>query len=287
MKPRQKNWIKQQYQEQVTKVRSLEQQYQAQLEPDSNSKIISHVRQNGSQVGDTENLTNNQQTCKQGIDTVLREMSASLAGLKVDMEYVKKDNEAKTKELDLIKQQYQEQVTKVRSLEEQYQVQEEELITIKAMAKITENHVYALKREGEVKRVAFSASLLDLGSNTFGPFNTFTTLVFRNVVTNIGNAYNRNSGFFVAPVKGAYHFEFYICGPGSPSHLVSAVLVRNGEHIFIATETQPSHLAAAGNAATLLLEVGDVVFIRQYENSRISDSQNRHTTFSGHLLFTM
>uniref|UniRef100_A0A3B5LWF7 C1q domain-containing protein n=1 Tax=Xiphophorus couchianus TaxID=32473 RepID=A0A3B5LWF7_9TELE len=138
-----------------------------------------------------------------------------------------------------------------------------------------------------VKRVAFSASLLDLGSNTFGPFNTFTTLVFRNVVTNIGNAYNRNSGFFVAPVKGAYHFEFYICGPGSPSHLVSAVLVRNGEHIFIATETQPSHLAAAGNAATLLLEVGDVVFIRQYENSRISDSQNRHTTFSGHLLFTM
>lgn len=170
-----------------------------------------------------------------------------------------------------------------------------------------------------MKRVAFSASLLDSGSNTFGPFNTFTTLVFRNVVTNIGNAYNRNSGtelciffqfifhlhsshkcfdkyialtkcstgFFVAPVRGAYHFEFYICGPGSPSHLVSAMLVRNGEHIFIATETQPSHLAAAGNAATLLLEVGDVVFIRQYENSRISDSRNRHTTFSGHLLFTM
>ena len=45
-----------------------------------------------------------------------------------------------------------------------------------------------------VSRVAFSASLLVDGSRTFGPFNTFSTLVFRNVVTNIGNAYNQQTG---------------------------------------------------------------------------------------------
>ncbi|XP_043982071.1 complement C1q-like protein 4 [Gambusia affinis] len=186
-----------------------------------------------------------------------------------------------------LEQKNQAQDVKMTEMEQQNQVQEDELITIKARAKITENQVHALKREGEVKRVAFSASLLDSGSYTFGPFNTFRTPVFRNVVTNIGNAYNRNSGFFVAPVRGAYHFEFYVFGPGSPSHSVSAVLVRNGQHIFIATETQPSHGVTAGNAATLLLEVGDVVFIRQWQNSRIHDSQNHHNTFSGHLLFTM
>ena len=45
-----------------------------------------------------------------------------------------------------------------------------------------------------VKQVAFSASLLASGHGTLGPFNTHTNLVFRHVVSNIGNAYNPNTG---------------------------------------------------------------------------------------------
>uniref|UniRef100_A0A3B5QC12 C1q domain-containing protein n=1 Tax=Xiphophorus maculatus TaxID=8083 RepID=A0A3B5QC12_XIPMA len=125
-----------------------------------------------------------------------------------------------------------------------------------------------------VKQVAFSASLLTSGSETFGPFNTQTPLVFRHVISKIGNAYNSNTGFFTAPVKGAYHFEFYIYGHGHSSYPAAAVLTRNGEHIFIAYEHQSSL-------------VGDVIFLRQWRNSWIFDNQNRHNTFSGHLLFTM
>uniref|UniRef100_A0A3Q2FEA4 C1q domain-containing protein n=1 Tax=Cyprinodon variegatus TaxID=28743 RepID=A0A3Q2FEA4_CYPVA len=138
-----------------------------------------------------------------------------------------------------------------------------------------------------VKRVAFSASLLDSGSGTFGPFNSHTPLVFRHVVANIGNAYNPNTGFFTAPVRGTYHFEFYIYGSGHASHPTGAWLVKNGENIFMAYEHQTNGLTNGSNGVTLLLEVGDVVFLRQSSNSRIYDNQNHHTTFSGHLLFTM
>ncbi|XP_038577864.1 complement C1q-like protein 2 [Micropterus salmoides] len=168
---------------------------------------------------------------------------------------------AKLRELEL-------QKTEVDKLKQQLQAQAAELISVKTRSNITENQVEALKRDGEVKQVAFSASLLASGSGTVGPFNTFTPLVFRHVATNIGNAYNPNTGFFIAPVRGAYHFEFYIVAHGHASHPSGAVLVKNGQHVFIAYEHQPSHYGTSANGVTLLLEVGDVVFLRLWVNTR-------------------
>ncbi|KAF7198810.1 transcript variant X3 [Nothobranchius furzeri] len=308
-----------------------EAQLQQQPDPDTNS----YVKPAGSHV-EAGNPSEHQQTCTQDINAALREMSASLAGLKVEMKYLQKENEAKTRELELLKQQDQEKTKELElqksvldnlkqqdqaktkelelqrreldklkqqdqanekelelqkreldKLKQQDQAHEGELITIKASANITENQVEALRREGEVKQVAFSASLMDSGSGDIGPFNTKTPLVFRHVVTNIGNAYNPNTGFFIAPVRGVYHFVFHIKGHGHASHYTAAALFKNGEKTFIASEQQPSHLAGTANSITLLLEVGDVVFLHQWENTRVFDNENHHTTFSGHLIFTM
>uniref|UniRef100_M3ZRY7 C1q domain-containing protein n=1 Tax=Xiphophorus maculatus TaxID=8083 RepID=M3ZRY7_XIPMA len=179
---------------------------------------------------------------------LMKEMSASLAGLKVGMEYLQKDNEGITSN---------------------------GLIPIKLS--------YCLV----VKQVAFSASLLASGDGHIGPFNTQTPLVFRHVVSNIGNAYNPNTGFFIAPVRGAYHFEFHLHGLGHASYPTGAVLVKNGDPIFTAYEHQASYSVSPSNGATLLLETGDVVFLLQRQNTRIYDSQSHFTTFSGHLLFTV
>uniref|UniRef100_A0A3Q3ML50 C1q domain-containing protein n=1 Tax=Labrus bergylta TaxID=56723 RepID=A0A3Q3ML50_9LABR len=135
--------------------------------------------------------------------------------------------------------------------------------------------------------VAFSASLLASGSGYVGPFNTDTPLRFTHVVTNIGSAYNPNTGFFIAPLRGAYHFEFYIGAHGDASHATCAVLVKNGEQVFMAWEQQPSYYGSSSNGVTLLLAVGEVVFLRLCVNTRIYDNENHLSTFSGHLLFTM
>uniref|UniRef100_A0A3P9P5W6 Cerebellin 10 n=1 Tax=Poecilia reticulata TaxID=8081 RepID=A0A3P9P5W6_POERE len=196
-------------------------------------------RQTGGQVEP------DQQTCTQDINAVLREMSAWLAGLKVEVQHLQRDNEVKTKELESLSQRYQ------------------------------------------AKRLAFSAALLESGSGNHRPFNTHTTMVFRHVTTNIGKAYSPSTGLFTTPVRGVYHFEFHIYGHGSSTEPTYAMLVKNGVQIFATYENQSSGGQKASNGVTLMLNIGDVVFVRLQANSWVHDNQDHHTTFSGHLLFTI
>ncbi|XP_061592468.1 uncharacterized protein LOC133457327 isoform X2 [Cololabis saira] len=191
----------------------------SQIQAESDNELGENLRQTESTGGEAGNVSEQQQTCTQDIHAVLREMTGVLAGLKVEMRYLQHENEvqsAKVYQLESqlesqnteLNQQYQEQAAKLAEQAAKLAEQAAELLTMKSRANTTENHVNALTREGEVKRVAFSASLLTSGSGTIGPFNAHTNLIFRNVVTNVGNAYNPNTGFFTAPVRGAYHFEF-------------------------------------------------------------------------------
>uniref|UniRef100_A0A3P9DF30 C1q domain-containing protein n=1 Tax=Maylandia zebra TaxID=106582 RepID=A0A3P9DF30_9CICH len=137
------------------------------------------------------------------------------------------------------------------------------------------------------KQVAFSASLLEGGYGYTGPFNVQITLVFRRVITNIGNAYNPQTGIFIAPVRGAYHFEWHLHGHAYKSHPIAGVLFRNGEHIFLAFELQASGTVSTSCGTSLLLEPGDQVSLRLWAHARIFDGVNHDTNFSGHLLFTV
>ncbi|XP_076741756.1 complement C1q tumor necrosis factor-related protein 3-like [Maylandia zebra] len=191
-----------------------------------------------------------QQPCPQDIHAVLRELTASLA--------------VQNERITVLQRENQEQAAKLES---------QKIQTDK------------LTQQLQVKQVAFSASLLDQGNRETGPFNTQITLVFKRVVTNIGNAYNPHTGIFTAPVRGVYHFDWSLYGDGNLA--AGGVLFRNGEHIFIAYEHQTSGGVSTSNGASLLLDVGDQVSVRLYTGARLNDSQNHHNTFSGHLIFTM
>ena len=59
---------------------------------------------------------------------------------------------------------------------------------------LTGSQVQELRSEIEERKVSFSASLGTSEHVTKGPFNTAIPLVYKHIFTNIGNAYNPNTG---------------------------------------------------------------------------------------------
>ncbi|KAL2083537.1 hypothetical protein ACEWY4_021310 [Coilia grayii] len=242
-----------------------------------------------------------QQTCQPDIHTVLREMNAVLAEQRVTLMYTKTQMEAMETRMRANENKAETMETRLtaseKTLEEQRVVNkemkeklEEQAAAVRAVGgsvNLTGSQVEELRREREERRVSFSASLLASGHGNTGPFSAPTTLVYRHIITNIGNHYNPNTGIFTAPVRGVYHFVLFVIGEEHASTPTGIILYKNGEHVIIAYQRNPNQTVTPANAASLLLEVGDVVYVKLYPNAWVYDNQNHYTTFSGHLLFPM
>ncbi|XP_067247300.1 complement C1q-like protein 2 [Chanodichthys erythropterus] len=167
----------------------------------------------------------------------------------------------------------------IRELRDEMNKKNEEI------SNLTLSQVEELRKENRDREIAFSAALMESGDGNIGPFTTETTLTYRNVFTNIGNAYNPITGIFTAPLKGAYMFRYSVFGlGGTPS---SATIVKNGKHLVVAYDVQDQDRLNSSNGVVLILEVGDVVYVRLGSNTRIHDNGNNHNTFSGYLLFPL
>nr|XP_013878673.1 PREDICTED: complement C1q tumor necrosis factor-related protein 3-like [Austrofundulus limnaeus] len=133
------------------------------------------------------------------------------------------------------------------------------------------------------KGVAFGASISNVGN--IGPFNTEITLIYKKVYANTGS-FNPATGIFTAPVRGMYYFSF--SGHNISSRPMGLQLMKNGQQMV----TVYNHVAGnrhetATNGMTLRLERGDQVYMRLTQNTWIFDDLNDHSTFNGHLLFSL
>uniref|UniRef100_A0A3P9Q987 Complement C1q-like protein 2 n=1 Tax=Poecilia reticulata TaxID=8081 RepID=A0A3P9Q987_POERE len=146
--------------------------------------------------------------------------------------------------------------------------------------KETESQVLVLKQK-EALKVVFSAGIL--GNAAIGPFKTPTTLIYTRIITNLGNAYNQNTGIFVAPVRGMYYFTFFYRAGGE--HKVRLVLMKNNEYVVESSDHKTLNDGAdnGGNAAFMELQQGDQVYVQLYPDTHVFGGSHT-TTFSGFLL---
>ncbi|XP_050977661.1 uncharacterized protein LOC127172440 [Labeo rohita] len=154
------------------------------------------------------------------------------------------------------------------------------------ISNLTQSQVEELRKENRDREIAFSTSLMQSGSGHVGPFTTDITLTYKNVYTNVGNAYNPITGIFTAPLKGAYWFSFSVAGVNSEASTAS--IMKNGQRVVTAHAHQSQGVLNSSKGVVLILEVGDVVYVNLWSGRRIYDESNKHfNTFSGYLLFPL
>ncbi|XP_064812537.1 complement C1q tumor necrosis factor-related protein 3-like [Oncorhynchus masou masou] len=140
--------------------------------------------------------------------------------------------------------------------------------------------------------VAFSAALRpptqdNQGYGNTGPFQADTNLVHTQVITNVGNAFNSQTGAFTAPVHGVYYFTFTSYTWKNEVN-IGVALYKNQEQVALVYEFQDKgdNEDFASNGATLQLAKGDIVYLVLPSGFQVTSNAFKNlSTFSGFLLF--
>uniref|UniRef100_A0A9J8DFI5 Cerebellin 5 n=2 Tax=Cyprinus carpio TaxID=7962 RepID=A0A9J8DFI5_CYPCA len=183
------------------------------------------------------------------------------------------------------------ELEKLKNMDERIQKLEETLAKVlsenealKTTVQDSQNKLESFQKEN-AKKVAFSAGLLESGTGHTGPINTPKILVYKKVFSNIGGAYDANTGVFTAPVKGVYYFRFYGHSHGGTTMAVS--LLKNGETQCSAFAWKPTSNGNASNGVVLTLETGDQISTRLWANTWVYDDPESYTSFGGFLIFPL
>ncbi|XP_062372564.1 uncharacterized protein LOC134060011 [Sardina pilchardus] len=138
---------------------------------------------------------------------------------------------------------------------------------------------------GGTPKVAFAAAL----GKAMAKSNDEKKIPFKNILTNVGGAYDNSTGVFTAPCDGVYYFSFSTFKAESPKTNACTSLFRNEERLLTACDhaVGGDTTDTAGNGAPLLLKKGDQVYITLHARSSVYDDDLNRSCFRGFLLFEM
>ncbi|XP_063049413.1 cerebellin-3-like [Engraulis encrasicolus] len=182
-----------------------------------------------------------------------------------------------------------EMKTEVDNLKKENAAQEAELTAVKTRLAATETEVENLEKEiRAAPKVAFSAGLrestgyIESGSNDLN-------LVFKRVITNVGEAYNSTTGFFTAPVRGVYYFRFTVMDHLNSSWMGIWMYKNVTEQLmYLHDYDSDGRNNYLSSGLTLQLEKGDTVNLMLPGGYRLYDTNGHsYSTFSGFLLFPL
>uniref|UniRef100_A0A671TNR2 C1q domain-containing protein n=1 Tax=Sparus aurata TaxID=8175 RepID=A0A671TNR2_SPAAU len=244
---------------------------------------VAEINQNTDPKHAAEEST--KQTTKQttsDIWTQLRALRDMVVELNVHMELLQRENSVQATELVSLESRLTSSESKTSDLEKENADLQTRLSSSESELLTSKSRIDQLERENAEKpKVAFYAALTNAG--TLGPYNIDITLKYSKVFTNIGNAYRPSTGFFTAPVKGVYNFQFTVYGSGSGP--VGVSVYKNNKQIMYNFERYD--MIRFSNSLVLELTAGDEIHLDLPSGHTIYDSSSNHCTFSGSLLFTL
>ncbi|XP_038563485.1 heavy metal-binding protein HIP-like isoform X1 [Micropterus salmoides] len=211
-------------------------------------------------------------------ESQVKDLKAELIVTKVLVDLLQKENSVQETRLTVTESITSDLERKNADLQIRLSSSEYELL-------VSKSRIDQLEREDvEIPKVAFYSALTDAGN--VGPYKTDITLKYSKVFTNTGDAYNPATGFFTAPVKGVYSFQFTVCGNHKGN--MGVYVYKNKQRMMYNAEWW----ANAGyeylsNSVVLELIAGDEVHLVLPAGFFVFDNLNNHSTFSGSLLFPL
>eukprot|EP00058_Branchiostoma_floridae_P009983 XP_002595471.1 hypothetical protein BRAFLDRAFT_69143 [Branchiostoma floridae] len=113
-----------------------------------------------------------------------------------------------------------------------------------------------------------------------------TILTYDVVLSNVGGAYNQETGKFVATVGGVYFFTFTGKAEYRASSSYFVHLMKNGSPMVGLYEYNGGsrHHQSSSNSAILQLQPGDEVWVELRSGHSLDSDGSRYLTFSGFLI---
>ena len=128
-------------------------------------------------------------------------------------------------------------------------------------------------------RIMFSAAKIISGNAVTIP--TGTDITYNEILDNVGDAMDIETGKFTCPMNGTYKFTFTALGKGSTNDAASVLL--NGNKQFLIYNNDNNFGASLNHAWTFILQKNDIVNLK-VERGDIYLDANIRWSFSGYMI---